>query len=220
MCSHYPPSPPIRNSAFSDIPRSIHGLGLVGGGILHRPLCPFKHRSARDHSDGQHPGRRLLGFLGDDGLSNGYWSQVGYYICASAVPIAFYQKWNLNTNTVLTSGSNSVSVGTHEFSMYLLTGTTWTYALDGSVFGVYDMGASTSSSTHPVYALSEEQADNVFPIPKVTFSDGDAGVEIWNLELSAECPVLRARLGSGGSVTGERAQVTGSWLAEPSHHTS
>jgi len=110
-----------------------------------------------------------LAFWVSDDLSNSVWGQVGYYICDSSTPEAFYQIWNLNSNTILTSGSASVSVGTHTFSMYLQSGTTWAYSLDGTVFGTYNMGASVSSSTYPVYALSEEEANSTFSFPAVKF---------------------------------------------------
>src|SRR5438132_4165375 len=42
-----------------------------------------------------------LSFWVSDDLSNNVWGQVGYYICDSTTPTAFYQIWNLNTNTVL-----------------------------------------------------------------------------------------------------------------------
>ncbi|MDG6902475.1 MAG: hypothetical protein JRM80_11040, partial [Nitrososphaerota archaeon] len=111
----------------------------------------------------------VLDFWVSDDLSNNEWGQVGYYLDASSTPIAFYQIWNLNTNTVLTSGTTSVTTGSHLFSMYLQAGTTWAFSLDGTVFGAYDMGASVSSSSYPVYALSEEQATSVFSFPTVTF---------------------------------------------------
>src|SRR5208337_2221539 len=111
-----------------------------------------------------------LAFWVSDDLSNSVWGQVGYYICNTNIPIAFYQIWSLSNNTILTSGSTTVSVGTHTFSMYLQSGTTWAYSLDGTVFGTYNMGASVSSSTYPVYALSEEEANSTFAFPDVTFS--------------------------------------------------
>ncbi len=110
-----------------------------------------------------------LAFWVADDLSNNEWGQVGYYICDSSTPTGFYQIWNLNTNTELFTGITSVTTGTHTFSMYLQSGTTWAYALDGTVFGTNDMGASVSSSTYPVYALSEEEANSTFTFPSVTF---------------------------------------------------
>src|SRR2546426_7959558 len=89
-----------------------------------------------------------LSFWVSDDLSNNVWGQVGYYICDGTTPTAFYQIWNLNTNTVLSGGSSTVSIGAHTFSMYLQSGTTWAYAIDGTVFGTYNMGAAISSSTY------------------------------------------------------------------------
>lgn len=84
------------------------------------------------------------------------WGQVGYYICNGSKPVAFYQIWNLNTNAVLVTGTTSVSTGSHQFSMYLQSGTNWAYAMDGKVFGTYNMQASNSCTCDPIYALSEE----------------------------------------------------------------
>ncbi len=95
-------------------------------------------------------------WLGDDSAAN-LWGQVGYYICNGATPVAFYQIWNLTTGAALTTGTTAVSAGYHTFSMYSQSGsTTWAFALDGTVFGTYDMGASLSLGTYPVQAASEE----------------------------------------------------------------
>jgi len=111
-----------------------------------------------------------LSFWVSDEVTNDNWGQVGYFICNGSIPDAFYQVWNLNTQTILAGGTVSVSSGTHTFAMYLQSGTTWAYSLDGNVMGTYDMGSSSSSSSYPVYALSEEQASSVFSFPSVTFS--------------------------------------------------
>ncbi|MDA4136272.1 MAG: hypothetical protein OK449_04645 [Thaumarchaeota archaeon] len=116
------------------------------------------------------PSTGCLAFWVADGLTNGVWGQVGYYLCDGDSPVAFYQIWNLNTYTILSGGTQGISAGTHVFSMYLQGGTTWAYALDGTVFGTYAMGASLSSSTYPVEALSEEQGASVFSFPAVTFT--------------------------------------------------
>jgi len=94
-------------------------------------------------------------WISDDSKAN-IWGQVGYYICNGSTPVAFYQVWNLNTSSVLATGTTSVSAGSHFFSMYAQSGTVWAYALDGSVFGTHDMQSSVSSSTHPVQAVNEE----------------------------------------------------------------
>jgi len=94
-------------------------------------------------------------WVGDDSQAN-IWGQVGYYICDGSTPVAFYQVWNLNTSSVLSTGTTPVSSGSHFFSMYLEYGTVWAFALDGSVFGTQDMQSSVSSSTHPVQAVNEE----------------------------------------------------------------
>ena len=86
--------------------------------------------------------------------SSSIWGQVGYYICNGDTPLAFYQVWS--SGSVLLTGTTSVSTGYHQFSMYVQSGDTWAYALDGTVFGTYSMGAGISSSTYPVQAMSEE----------------------------------------------------------------
>jgi hypothetical protein len=91
-------------------------------------------------------------------LINGDWAQTGYYICDSSTPIAFYQIWNLPDNTIVGAGTTSVSTGAHTFSMYLTSGTTWAFALDGTVFGTYNMGSASFVAQYPIYALSEQSS--------------------------------------------------------------
>ena len=110
-----------------------------------------------------------LFFWVSDALSNNMWGQVGYYLFNGVTPVAFYSVWNLTSHTAVASGTTSLSAGPHRFSMSLQTGTTWAFALDGSIFGTYDMSASGSSSSYPVYALAEEYASAPFPFSTVTF---------------------------------------------------
>ena len=110
-----------------------------------------------------------LAFWVSDDLSNNLWGQVGYFISGGGAPIAFFQIWNLNTSTIVFEGSAPTTTGLHAFAMYLRNGTTWDYAVDSFVFGSYDMGSSSSSTSYPVYALSEEQANHTFPFPPVSF---------------------------------------------------
>jgi len=112
-----------------------------------------------------------LAFWIADGLPNDEWGQVGYYLCSGEAPVSFYQVWNLGSQTILAGGMGSITTGTHTFSMYLQSGTTWAYSVDGTVMGTFDMGASASSSSYPVEAFSEEQASSVFSFPAVTFSN-------------------------------------------------
>jgi hypothetical protein len=93
-------------------------------------------------------------WVADEMSSNTIWGQVGYYICNGATPVAFYQIWK--SGSVSVTGTTSVSTGSHQFSMFLQSGTTWAYALDGATFGTYNMGSSISSATQAVEALSEE----------------------------------------------------------------
>ena len=95
-------------------------------------------------------------WIGDDSGAN-LWGQVGYYICNGATLVAFYQVWNLSSGAALTTGTTTVSAGYHTFSMYSQSGgTVWAFALDGTVFGTYDLGSSVSLGTYPVQAVSEE----------------------------------------------------------------
>jgi hypothetical protein len=111
-----------------------------------------------------------LAFWVSDGMPNQLWGQVGYFLSGGAPPVGFYQVWNLTSDTLVASGTTPVSTGNHTFEMYLQKGTTWAYAIDGSVFGTYDMGATSSSGTFPVYVMSEEQGGSVFSFPSVGFS--------------------------------------------------
>lgn len=109
-------------------------------------------------------------WIGDDSGAN-IWGQVGYYICDGSTPVAFYQIWNLDTYSILTTGVSAISPGYHQFSMYVDSGTTWAYAVDGNVTGTYDMGANSSMPTYPVQALSEEGYVSAPWVPApVTFS--------------------------------------------------
>ncbi|MDA4114848.1 MAG: Ig-like domain repeat protein, partial [Thaumarchaeota archaeon] len=81
-----------------------------------------------------------------------------YYICDGSTPIGFYQIWNLVQNTIVGAGTTSVSTGAHTFSMYVTSGMTWAFALDGTVFGTFNMGSTTTVPFYPVYALSEESS--------------------------------------------------------------
>lgn len=161
-----------------------------------------------------------LSFWVSDDLSNGNWGQVGYFICDGSVPTAFYQVWNLNTNEIIAGGSASVSPGAHSFAMYLQSGTTWAYALDGSVMGTYDMGASTSSSSYPVYALSEEQADSVFTFPSVTFTSAIQALQsgTWSAVQTAQSYGTAwgtSGQAQGGGLGSDQIAVGGSLAALP-----
>ena len=101
-----------------------------------------------------------LSYWVDDDSAANVWGQVGYYICNGSNPVAFYQVWNLSSSTVLSTGLSNVTLGYHSFSMYSVAasagGDTWAFALDGKVFGNYDMGSNVSSSTYGVSADAEE----------------------------------------------------------------
>src|SRR5712692_10393753 len=76
-----------------------------------------------------------LSYWVSEEASSTVWGQVGYYICNGSTPVAFYQIWK--SGFVLVTGTTSVPTGSHEFSMYVQSGNTWAYALDGSVFGAF-----------------------------------------------------------------------------------
>jgi hypothetical protein len=108
-------------------------------------------------------------------LSNSDWIQIGYYGINPGGITGFAQLWDLNTNSVISGFSWSISAGTHQFSMYVTTGTTWAFAMDGSVKGTYDMGTSTSGGTissQPLEALVEQQMYNgiaAYAVPDIEF---------------------------------------------------
>ena len=96
-------------------------------------------------------------WVSDDSASN-LWMQVGYYICDGSTPVVFTQVWNLASYTVVYANalSSAPTPGVHQFAVYLQSGTTWVATYDGTVVGSYNLGASVSSSSYPVYAMSEE----------------------------------------------------------------
>jgi Bacterial Ig domain len=97
-------------------------------------------------------------------LENLYWGQIGFSACDPAVgPVftAFYQIWNTAGPTpdgiLLVDGeTTAVTAGNHEFAMNVESGTVWSYAIDGVVFGSYDMGSDTASSWYGVHTWCEE----------------------------------------------------------------
>jgi len=104
-------------------------------------------------------------------LSNNIWIQVGYICNQGAAPYAFYQIWDLNTNTVLKQGYPSITTGLHTFSVYLKTGTTWAVSIDDREITTYDAGTAVSSSTYPVYSVVEmyNTVQSTFAFKQVSF---------------------------------------------------
>jgi len=96
-------------------------------------------------------------WVSDDSASN-LWMQAGYFICDGSVPVVFTEVWNLNSYTEVYSSllSSTPTPGIHQFAVYLQSGTTWVATYDGAVVGSYNLGASVSSSSYPIYAMSEE----------------------------------------------------------------
>ena len=113
-------------------------------------------------------------WVSDDSAGN-LWMQVGYYICDGSTPVVFTQVWNLASYTVVYANilSSTPTPGIHQFAVYLQSGTTWAATYDGTVVGSYDLGASVSSSSYPVYAMSEENGlAAAISIPTTSFSLG------------------------------------------------
>jgi hypothetical protein len=110
-------------------------------------------------------------WVSDDSAAD-IWMQAGYYICDGSSPVVFMQVWNLDSYTVLYTDSLNAAptTGTHQFSVYLQSGTTWVAAYDGRTIGSYDMQASTSSASYPIFSTSEENGIAApVPIPTIGF---------------------------------------------------
>jgi len=133
------------------------GVWWVGAQSVDGSALPNTGVEASIQVSNQYFSGCLSFWVSESQLSNGDWLQVGYYICGDSTPIAFYQVWNLSGGVVLSGGYTSVSTGAHTFSMYVTSGTTWAFALDGSVFGSYNTGSAQTTS-YPVYALSEQSS--------------------------------------------------------------
>jgi hypothetical protein len=97
-------------------------------------------------------------------LENLYWGQIGFSACDPAIGppfTAFYQVWNTAVSPpegiLLVDGeTTAVTAGNHEFAMSVESGTVWSYAIDGVVFGSYDMGSATASNWYGVHTWCEE----------------------------------------------------------------
>src|SRR5580698_5625512 len=96
-------------------------------------------------------------WVSDNSFKDQAWGQVGYYICNGGPPLGFYQLWNVTTGANL--GANTVTIGpygNYNFSMYVSSGTTWTFAISGTILGTYNFGSNTPGGTEPIYAMSEQ----------------------------------------------------------------
>lgn len=114
-----------------------------------------------------------------DVLDNQMWGQIGYSACDVGEELydltSFFQVWNLaigaDGELVVDQESNDITVGLHTFAMYVQSGTTWAYAVDGNAMGVCDMGSATGNAPYGVATLIEE-GDGVaaaFTPPSVSF---------------------------------------------------
>jgi hypothetical protein len=134
---------------------SSSGVWWVGAQSVNGSALPNTGVEAKIQVSSQYFSGCLSFWVSESELSNGDWAQIGYFICSGSTPVAFYQVWNMPGNDVLTGATASISTGAHTFSAYVTSGTTWAFAIDGSVIGTYNMG-STQTTTSPVYALSEQ----------------------------------------------------------------
>ena len=98
-------------------------------------------------------------------LTNQYWGQIGFSACdPTAGPgfEAFYQIWDTATDAPVNDGflvdgeTSNLTTGDHLFTMSVVSGTTWAFAVDGVVFGTYDMGSATASEANAISTLCEE----------------------------------------------------------------
>jgi hypothetical protein len=107
------------------------------------------------------------------GNDSSLWAQVGYYVGnASESPTAFYQVWNLSSRQELTSETDTISGGIHLFSITLLpnSSSNWNFAVDGGSIGEYNLLSNSSSSSYPIYSMSEEgYVANTFSFEPVLF---------------------------------------------------
>ncbi len=106
-----------------------------------------------------------------ESLTNGTWGQIGFSACDPSVGYpfeAFYQIWNTSTEGALPDGgvdygvflvdgeTTNLSTGDHLFTMSVVSGTTWAFAVDGVVLGTYDMGSATANEVNAISTLCEE----------------------------------------------------------------
>jgi hypothetical protein len=99
-----------------------------------------------------------VAFWVSDDSAAGIWMQAGYYICDGSTPIVFMQVWNMSSYAVLYTNdmSTTPTVAQHQFTVSLQSGTTWVAAYDGTVIGTYNLQASASTASYPVFSTSEE----------------------------------------------------------------
>jgi MYXO-CTERM domain-containing protein len=100
-----------------------------------------------------------------DILSNDMWGQIGYSVCdipgdTTVNFTSFFQVWDLSVGPdgtlLVDQESSDITPGLHSFAMYVQSGTTWAYAVDGNVMGVCDMGSATGNAPYGVTTLLEE----------------------------------------------------------------
>jgi hypothetical protein len=113
-----------------------------------------------------------LSFWVSEAFSNNLWAQVGYYVhSGNSSPFAFYQVWNLTDRTILAASNEPLSDGVHTFAIGLTVGNEWNFSVDDSSFGSFDMKTDISSSSYPMYAMSEEgYSPAPFPFNSVLFT--------------------------------------------------
>ncbi len=142
---------------------------------------------------------------------NNYWAQFGYFTNGPGTGMNwFYQVWDnpgASGETVLAGGSGSLpSLGSHQFAIYLESGTVWAFALDGLVLGTFDMGVSVSGSTaaaEPLEVLVEQQMLNgigAYPVPAIEFTTALETRQngVWGAVLAGNAEVVGGAFGVQG----------------------
>ncbi len=113
----------------------------------------------------------VVSFWISEAFENNLWAQVGYYIQSGSQPVGFYQIWSLNNRSEISTGTTKVTDGIHEFAILHGNNTTWQFVIDSKVFGSFNMQTNSTSSSYPIYAMSEEGYTNEpFAFSQVMFS--------------------------------------------------
>lgn len=169
-----PPTPP--ESLLAPVSFSS-GVFYVGAQTLDKSVWPnLGVRASIQVISTTVEGSGCLAFwVSDSELTNNMWGQVGYYECTGSSPTAFFEVWNIATGTDLCPTTTScglspvLATGTHVFSMAATSSTTWTFMVDGTTLGTWNMGGTSLMSTYPIYSTAELQGATAFTYPQVTF---------------------------------------------------
>lgn len=102
--------------------------------------------------------------------SHDLWGQIGYISFNGGQVLGFVSIWNNTSGQMLGDWRNwAVSLGKHTFSMYLKSGTTWAFAMDGHVWMTYNMMSKTGGLL--IATLVEEYCSNgySYQFPNIEF---------------------------------------------------